>query len=73
MAGIELISISATLSDSVFVGLYGSLRVFADLSVVFPFGLSRFFTVFPRTVRPSATIWKQGFTLTGHITNYANY
>ena len=29
------------LSDSVFVGLYGSLTVFADLSAVFPFGLSQ--------------------------------
>ena len=29
--------------------------VFADRSVVFPFGLSRSFTVFPKTARPSAT------------------
>ena len=37
------------------MGLYGSLTVFADLSIVFPFGLSRSFTVFPKTVWPSAT------------------
>ena len=50
VAGIELFSISATLSDSVFVGLSGSLTalpifqlrfqlVFHDLSRSFPGGL----------------------------------
>ena len=48
----ELVSISATLCDS----------VFADLSVVFPFGLSRSFPKLCDPQRPTKTIWKPGFT-----------
>ena len=41
------------LSDPQRLSLSGSLTVFADLLVLFSFDLSRSFTVFPKTVRPT--------------------
>ena len=44
------------------MGFYGSLTVFADLSVVFPFGFSRSFQKLCDPQRPTKTIWKPGFS-----------
>ena len=57
VAGMELVCVTQSLWVFLYVWVadWGSLTVFADMSVVFRFGLSRSFTVFFRTVRPSAT------------------
>ena len=59
IAGTELVSISATQSELSLSGSLRSLAVFADLSVMFPFGLSRSLTIFHGLFQNCAThIWK---------------
>ena len=55
VAGIEFVSISATLNSSVFAGLYGSLRVVNGLCRSFSCVSIWSFTIFLRTERPIKT------------------